>query len=192
MKQFFKPAVKGTYGYITKKRTQVLIMTLIMFAVSAALFIAGYVTTGSNQNLLTIVAVLGCLPASKSLVSFIMYFKASGCSENAKERILPAEGELLGMYDMYFTSYKMNFPISHMVVEGKNICGVTEKSFDTKACEEHLETLLKQSGYKDLTVKIFTDINKYIDRLGQLNNIDREKTTRRDDEIRTVLYDISL
>ena len=34
--------------------------------------IAGYVTTKTKLNLLTVVAVLGCLPASRILVNLIM------------------------------------------------------------------------------------------------------------------------
>lgn len=192
MKKLLKPAVKGSFGYLKEKRNSVFIMTVLMFAVSLSLLIAGIVTTGSNKNLLTIVAVLGCLPACKSAVSLIMYCKATGCSENARNAIEIVKGELVGMYDMYFTSYKNNFPVSHMVVEGKNICGYTEKSFDTGLCEAHLEMILKQSGYKDYTIKIFTDLVKYTDRLSQMNNIDREKTPKRDEEVRKVLYDISL
>lgn len=192
MKKIMKPAVKGTFGYLKLKRTHVLLLTISMFAVSLSLFAAGIITTGSEQNLLTVVAVLGLLPASKSLVSLIMYLKASGCSDGAQKAIAAAEGDLIGMYDLYFTTYKKNYPVSHMVAEGKNICGFAEKPIDTNACEEHLETILKQSGYKDLTIKIFTDRDKYIDRLGQLNNIEREKTPKRDAEIRSVLFDISL
>ena len=122
-----------------------------------------------------------------------MYLKAKGCSPEAKEQISLEEGDLIGMYDMYFTSYKLNFAISHMVVEGKNICGYTEDAkMDTNACETHLETMLKQGGYKDLTIKIFQDMKKYQERLKQLNNLERERTPKRDDEIRVVLYDISL
>ena len=111
----------------------------------------------------------------------------------AREDIEKAEGNLVGMYDMYFTSYKKNFPISHMVVNGKTICGYTEsKSCDLRACEEHLETMLKQSGYKDMTIKIFSDRGKYCERLKQLNGLEHEKTPERDDEVRVVLYDISL
>ncbi len=192
MKKYLKFAVKGNYGYLKNKRNQVLVMTILMFAVSMSLLAAGIITTGSNKNLLTIVAVLGCLPACKSAVSLIMYCKAAGCSIETKEVIEKVQGELIGMYDMYFTSYKNNFPVSHMVVEGKNICGYTEKKFDTGLCEEHLETILKQSGYKDFTIKIFTDLVKYTDRLSQIDKIDREKTPKRDEEVRKVLFDISL
>lgn len=185
-------AQKGEFGYLKKKRNQVLIMTILMFSVSASLFIAGLVTTGAKENLLTIVAVLGCLPACKSLVSFIMYIKACGCSDSLKEKVESANISLTGMYDMYFTSYKKNFPISHMVVVGKNICGIAEKDFDIHLCESHLETILKQSGYKDLTIKIFKSTDKYLDRLSQIAKIDREPSPEKDHEIISVLYDVSL
>lgn len=186
-------AVKGNYGYLNAKRIQVFIRTIVFFIIPLLLFAAGYITTGTRKNLLTVVAVLGCLPACKSLVSLVMYIRAAGCSLSARETIEKQEGSLIGMYDMYFTSYKQNFPISHMVVEGKNICGYTEiSSCDTNACESHLETILKQSGYKDLTIKIFTDITKYVGRLKQLNELTHERTPKRDDEVRVVLYDISL
>ncbi len=188
-----KKAVKGTFGYLTNKRTQTIIRTIIFFAIPIALLIAGIITTGDKKNLLTVVAVLGCLPACKSLVSSIIYCRAKGCSLPVKEAVSKEEGHLVGMYDMYFTSYKLNFAVSHMVVEGKNICGYSEDAkIDISACENHLETILKQSGYKDMTIKIFKDLPKYCERLKQLNALEREKTPQKDDEVRIVLYDISL
>lgn len=188
-----KKAVKGNFGYLKSKKNKVLIITMIYFAISLSLFIAGYITTGSKENLLTIVAVLGCLPACKSLVSFFMYWRAAGCSLEAKNKIEKEEGRLIGMYDMYFTSYKLNFPISHMIVDGKNICGYTESGkCDCSACEAHLSTMLKQSGYKDFTIKIFSDLQKYCERLKQLNSLMHEPVPERDDDVRIVLYEISL
>lgn len=188
-----KKAVKGNFGYLDVKRKQVLIRTILFFAIALALLAVGIISTGTKKNLLTVVAVLGCLPACKSLVNLIMYLKAKGCSKDVREKIAAQEGSLTGMYDMYFTSYKQNFPISHMVVDGKNICGFTEfENCDARACEEHLITMLKQGGYKDLTVKIFRELPKYCERLRQLNELEHEKTPEHDDGIRIVLYDISL
>ncbi|MDD6492775.1 MAG: hypothetical protein PUG54_11280 [Firmicutes bacterium] len=188
-----KKAVKGTYGYIHNKRNQVLVRTIIFFAISIAIFIIGYVTTGTRKNLLTVVAVLGCLPACKSLVNLIMFFKAKGCSSQVMERIRPLEGHLIGMYDMFFTSYQKNFAISHMVVEDKIILAYTEEqNFDLAAYREHLETMLKQSGFKDMTITVSTDLNKYCEQLQKLNEKNQETDPVRDDEIRVVLYDISL
>ena len=188
-----KRAVKGNFGYIKAKRLAVLIRTIIFFAISLALFAAGYISTGKKENLLTIVAVLGCLPACKSMVNTIMFFRAEGCSSKAREAIEPLEGRLIGMYDMYFTSYQKNFALSHMVVEGKIILGYTEdRSCDRAACQEHLQTMLKQGGFKDMTITISNQLSKYCEQLKNLNQMTPEHNPEKDDEVRVVLYDISL
>ena len=97
---------KGCYGYLAYQKKTSLIRTILFFALSLAIYIMGILSTGSNRNLLTIVAVLGCLPACKSAVSTIMFFRASGCSETAKKKIAAYDDILTGFYDMYFTSYK--------------------------------------------------------------------------------------
>lgn len=189
-------AIKGNFGYIHNKRIQVLIRTILFFGISLAVFLVGYLTTHTKQNLLTIVAVLGCLPACKSMVGLIMIFRATGCSEKAREAIQPAEGRLIGMYDMYFTSYQKNFAISHMVVEGKVILGYTEDpKCDLKACQEHLHTMLSQAGFQDRVVKISDQLPKYCEQLQKLNaseDKNDEESLKKDDEVRVVLYDISL
>ena len=54
---------KGCYGYIRNHKVVTGIRTLLYLGISIGLYVMGYVTTGSNKNLLTIVAILGCLPA---------------------------------------------------------------------------------------------------------------------------------
>ena len=66
---FSGESYKGTFNYLDTQRKYEIARTIIYFAVSFSLFIAGYITTGTRKNLLTVVAVLGMLPASKSLVS---------------------------------------------------------------------------------------------------------------------------
>lgn len=188
-----KKAVKGCFGYLAAKRIRATAWTAVLFGISLALFAAGIVTTGKKENLLTIVAVLGCLPACKSLVNTIMLFRAKGCSELAKESIRPLEGRLIGMYDMYFTSYQNNFALSHMIVEGKVILGYTEdEKCDIRACQEHLQTMLKQCGIKDMTITISDRLQKYCEQLKNLNQIKPDNNPKKDDEVRVLLYDISL
>ena len=64
-------AVKGTFGYLEKKKRNAILWTILCFGISLAVFLAGYLTTGTRKNLLTVVAVLGCLPACKSIVNLI-------------------------------------------------------------------------------------------------------------------------
>ena len=183
---------KGCYGYLAYQKKTSLIRTILFFALSLAIYIMGILSTGSNRNLLTIVAVLGCLPACKSAVSTIMFFRASGCSETAKKKIAAYDDILTGFYDMYFTSYKKNFPISHMGLKGNVVCAFTEsEKCDCNAGEKHLEHMLAQGGYKHLTIKIFNNLDKYIDRLGQLLKLDAEEQRNRQEIIQT-FHSISL
>mgnify|MGYP007033828630 CR=1 FL=1 len=186
-------AVKGNFGYIRAKRLAVLIRTIVFFGISLSLFAAGCITTGKKENLLTIVAVLGCLPACKSMVNTVMLFRARGCSDQARDAIKPLEGRLIGMYDMYFTSYQKNFALSHMVVEGNLVLGYTESGgCDCTACQEHLQAMLRQGGFKDRTITISQSLSKYCEQLKNLNQMTPSGSPEKDDEVRVVLYDISL
>lgn len=186
-------AIKGTYGYLNKKKKIIVFRTIIYFAISLAIYIVGYLTTKTRANLLTIVAVLGCLPASKSVVNMIMFLRASGCSKEAYEKIQPLEGRLVGMYDMFFTSYQKNFAISHMVIDRKVVIGFTEsEKTDVEACTEHLRTMLKQSGFKDYTITITKDLQKYVEQLMNLNQEKENEHPEKEDEVRILFYDISL
>ena len=183
---------KGTYGYIENHKTYAAIRTLVYFLLCVGLYVMGYVTTGSNKNLLTVVAILGCLPACKSLVNLIMFVKAKGCSQELMKKVHEYDGNLTTFYDFYFTTYQKNFAVSHMVLKGNVLCGITENpKCDTNEAEKHLEQMLTQEGIKNVTVKIFSDTDKYIDRLSQLNNLKTEEHKNRDDII-NLLYSISL
>ena len=161
---------KGTRNYIDSQKKYEIIRTLLYFGISASLFIAGYLATKTKVNYLTIVAVVGCLPACKSLIGVIMFLRYKSCSQTVCERLDSISYDLLEVYDMVFTSYDKNFSIAHMVIAGNTICGYSESDkFDDKAFQTHIANVLKLDGHKNTTVKIFTDLDKYIDRITQLN-----------------------
>lgn len=161
---------KGTKNYIDSQKKYEIIRTIVYFGISLSLFIGGYIATKTNENLLTIVAVVGCLPASKSLIGAIMFLRYKSCSKQVCERLDSIKYDLTELYDLVFTSYDKNFNIAHMVIAGNTVCGYTEDSkFDEKAFQTHITKILNLDGHKNVTVKIFTDLNKYIDRIGQLN-----------------------
>lgn len=194
----FKRIIKGDADYINKKRTRTILITILFFTISLGLFVIGYITTGSKRNLLTVVAVLGCLPSAKSAVNMIMFIRAKGCSKEIQDRINQNVGRLVSMYDMYFTSYKKNFNIAHMIVDNKVIIGFSEDiKCDFDMCKEHISTILKQAGYKGVKMTFTADIDKYIEMLKNLNNIQNEiveetDDINKDDEIRITLYEITL
>lgn len=183
---------KGSFGYIQNRRKFTALRTILYFALSISLYVAGYVTTGSNKNLLTIVAVLGCLPSCKSAVNFIIFLRAKSCSQELRDAVEKFDTELTSFYDLYFTSYQKNYQVSHMVLKGNVLCGITEsEKCDVNEAQKHLEQMLSQEGIKNMTVKIFSDRRKYIDRLSQLVELETEENKNRD-EIVNLLYSISL
>ena len=183
---------KGFYGYIRNHKAVTVLRTLLFFLVSIGLYVMGYMTTGSNRNLLTVVAILGCLPACKSMVNFVLFLRAEGCSEELHGKVCAYDDKLTVFYDMYFTSYQKNFSISHMVLKGNVLCGITENPrCSCNEAEKHLEQMLQQEGIKNVTVKIFSQCDKYIDRLGQLTYLDTSEH-KNCGEIINLLYSISI
>ena len=124
---------KGSYLYLDTQRRYEIIRTVILYAIAIALFVIGYVTTGTKKNLLTIVAVLGVLPASKSLVSVIMFMRYKSFREK-----IDCDG-LLNAYDMIFTSEKINYRVSHLCVSDSCIIGYSEDAkFDENKFKDHV------------------------------------------------------
>ncbi len=53
------------------------------------------------------------------------------------------------------------------------VCGFSEdKGFKEKDFNNHIQNVLKTDGYKNISVKVFTDINKYTERLEQLKYLE--------------------
>ncbi len=178
LKRLFTTAdVKGTEKYLDTQKKYELIRTLLYFGISASLFIGGYLQTKSKVNLLTIVAVLGCLPASKSAVNTIMFFRFKSCKpENAAEIKAHSEG-LLTLFDCIFTSYSKTYRVSHLAVRGRTVCGFTEDpNFDEAEFNKHITDILKLDGHKDVTVKIFTSLSRYTERLEQMKALEENET----------------
>jgi len=168
---------KGTRNYLKTQKKYEIIRTLIYFGISISLFIAGWIATKERINLLTVVAILGCLPASKSAVGMIMYLRYSGCNKENGDAIESRMEGLQGLFDLVFTSYDKNHQVDHMTVKGNTLCGFTQdKKFDEQAFQKHMMAILKAENYKDVTVKVFSDLNKYLERLEQLKELDTDET----------------
>lgn len=168
MKHLLVP--KGAFGYMNNHRKYAALRTLIIFLLSGGLYVIGILITGSNKNLLTILAILVCLPACKSTVNFILFMRAKGCSDALHKKLISYDNSgLTVFYDMYFTSYQKNYPVSHMALKGSMLCGMTENpSCGCREAEKHLEQMLVQEGIKNVTVNIFSQEDKYLDRLSRL------------------------
>ncbi len=172
----YKKHPKGTYEHIGYRRKVDILVTVFLFALALGLYVIGRVTTGSNRNLLTIVAVLGLLPACKMVVDVIMCFRVKQCASTDRVDIDAAVGDLYGQYNMMFTSYDKNYMIDHLVVTSNSVIGYSSSpKYDDKAFQAHLQDLMRKEGIKDALIKIFTNKDKYINRLNELNELVKDK-----------------
>ena len=172
-KRMFAPEVfKGQRNYINTQKKYEIIKTILLFAISFALFLAGYLTTHTRMNLLTLVAVLGCLPACKSAVNMIMFLRYKSLDEGTALKLQERAGNLPELFDLVFTSYDKNYQVDHLVYKDKNIVGFSGADINEENLRKHLTEKLLVGGHKGLTIKIFNNEDKYLDRLEQLKGLD--------------------
>lgn len=173
MKRLFTTShVKGLKNYLNTQKKYEIIRTIVYFAIPLSLFAAGWITTGERINLLTIVAILGCIPASNSMVQAIMFCKYKSLNEEDAGIIEKHSEGLHGLYDMIFTSREKTYPILHMTVCGNNIVGyMPNRKFSDTDAAKHLETYLKVDNFTNVTIKIFYDVNKYAERIKQMQEL---------------------
>lgn len=188
MKKKYK---QGDYEYYNHKRNMEILKTIIYFAVSISLLIAGYAATKTKANLLTIVAVLGLLPASKSCVSMIMYVRYHGCSTENHELLKDTLSNFLNAYGLVFTSYKKTYEVAGCIVKNGYIYGYLTNHQDMhEDLESHIDGIVKRNGYK-ATIAMYTDPQEFINRCNQIK--DKEDEDRENDEkLMELLHQISL
>ena len=171
-----KRVSKGSFGYIKASRQFTILRTIIIFAICIGIFVLGLVLYHTNKNVFSIIAALGCLPTGWSAVNMIMFLRAKTCSEETYKKVEEHKGNLLIQYELEMTSYDTNYPIAAATVLDKNVCCYTEqKDMDINDCEKHIHTQIMQSGYSSYTIKVFTDLDKFVNRLDQLEELRREK-----------------
>ncbi|MBQ7358737.1 MAG: hypothetical protein IJW63_01425 [Lachnospiraceae bacterium] len=169
---------KGEAFYLKTQSKYEIVRTVLYFAISISLFVAGIVATGDKMNLLTIVAILGCLPACKSAVTMIMFLRYKGCSKEDVERLSVLEKceKCLKVFDLVFTTYDKNYEFAHGTICGNTVALYSTMSkLDEQACLKHLQNTLALDGIKNVTIKIFTDLDKYIQRTSQMQELEEDR-----------------
>lgn len=182
---------KGMRNYLNTQKKYEILRTVLYFAISLSLFVAGYIATKSKLNLLTIVAVLGCLPACKSMVGMIMFLRFRSFPEDQAEEIEKHSQDMDVLYDMVFTTYEKNYHISHIALRGNTVvCYTCQEKLDVNACIKHLNDTLALDGIKNITFKVFRNLDKYTARLDQMRELEDDKTVN--EAVKKTLLSIAL
>lgn len=180
MRMFSTEKAKGTKHYVKTQKVYEILRTVIYFAISLSLVAAGYIQTQTKANLLTIVGVLGCLPACKSATEAILFLRFHSCSDETADLVEANRCGVLTMYDCVFTTYKKCYNISCLSVRNNNICGYTEDpKMNIEEFYDHISDVMRLDGLKEVTCKIFTDRDKYLTRLEQMSHLELDEDRTR-------------
>ncbi|HIY20052.1 MAG TPA: hypothetical protein IAA44_11665 [Candidatus Blautia avistercoris] len=159
---------KGDYGYFQSEKKRRLIITAVLFAVPLLIFFTGWIYFQSRASICTVIAVVGCLPACKSLVGLIMIFRCANMDPKLYETIRNRAKNLTMSYEMYVTFYEKSGYIDAFAICGNVVAGYSSsKKIDAAFMEKEIEKILRKNGYA-VTVKIFTGLNSYLERLDSL------------------------
>lgn len=191
-----KKCEKGTPGYLEYKKKVEIIRTVVYFLLVAAVYLLGYSQTHTNKNLLTVVAVVGCLPACKALVGVITRLPYPSIDPKRAEEVRALSPHMTSVFDLVVTSRDKIMPIDAIVISGNKVFGhLTGKKADPQYTEKHIRSILLENNFKDVSVKMYPDYKKFLSRIEGLENIaavEKENTAEYEAEIRHLIQLISL
>ncbi len=173
MDKWLKPIIKGRPGYIEKRKKRYLLFAVTEFAVVLAVLLTGIIATRTRLNVMTVAAVVGCLPASKMLVEYLVMVPFHSIEKKRYQEVEEAATELTTCYDLLASNSDKLMNVEAMVITSHVVCGYTStKNADCSKMEVHLKQVLAGEGYYDrVTVRILTDYRQFLKRAEGLNEM---------------------
>ncbi len=171
-----KKAEKGSYGYLAYEKKKRLLVTAVLFFIPLGIFATGYIQTKTRLNLFTVVAILGCLPACKSLVGLIMIFMQKPMDREQHEKAAAAAGSLVSGYELAVTAYEHTTLLQAVAIRGKQmVCYTRDEKTDPAYLEKHIRQMLSANGFPQAQVKVMKDFDKYCQRVRQLSSLEKNE-----------------
>lgn len=187
---------KGEAGYITSKKKRVIIKVVLEFGIVIALLLLGIQQTGDRVNALTLVAVLGCLPASKALVELIMILPHKSIEKEKASEIQEKASLLTMVYDLVLTSEHEIMPIDVLAISNNTICGYSSsKKIDFVFATKHLKQMLAANQLSQVSVKLFDNYTAFLTRAEGMHNIafvEKKDSVEKEERIKQVIMNLSL
>ena len=153
----FSNKSKGDFGYLSSEKKRRILITSILFAVPLLIFFTALLYFHTRLTIWTVVAVVGCLPACKSLVSLIMIFRARPLDASVYKKISQHAGKLTMSYEMYMTFYEKSASIDAFAICGNVVVGY---SSDPKINLAFMEQEAQ---------KILRGLEQFLERLDSMN-----------------------
>lgn len=157
-----KKIPKGSYGYLNYKKKLSLIITLASFLVIAAVFFTGYIVTGTNNNIMTVIAAVLTLPAAKFTVAYIILIPHRSTPEDVYSGTNDTFHGLITYYDLIFSNSTSPIGTQAVVVSDSLVIALTDETkADKKLFEKSVSEFMEKDGHP-VNVSLFTDKTSFI------------------------------
>ena len=139
---------KGDFGYLQAEKKRRIIITVLLFAAPLIIFFTALIYFKTRLTVWTVIAVVGCLPACKSLVSLIMIFRCKPVEPEIYRQINAHSGNLTMAYEMFMTFYEKSASIDAFAICGNVVVGFSsDPKIDTAFMEQECQKLLRGNGF---------------------------------------------
>ena len=153
----------------------------------------GFYTTGTKSNALTIIAILGMLPASKSAVNMIMFLRYHDSHLELYQNTQELVKNLPMNYDLVFTMPDKSFQVQQIACNQNTICGYHDGDEPSlKKIQQHIGSVMQNNHLSNVEIKIWNNYEQFSNRLQQMQekyNVSEDTTSR---QILSLLQAISL
>ena len=105
----------------------------------------------------------------------IMFLRQHSCSKEVYDAVSVVSKDMEQLYDLVFTTEKVTYVVAHAAYRAKCLVLFAEKKVDANALEAHIQEYMKRAGISGVNVKVYIDLKKYTERLGQLCALGREE-----------------
>lgn len=175
---------RGTYGYLDKNKRMEWVKAIIMIAIPLIIFFTGLGIHKTRLNLLTVVAILGCLPGCNQVVHAIMATRYHSMDTALYKETESLRGNCIAVYENVLTTYEKTYYIDVFIISGREAVGfTTKKEVDVLKAAAHVQKMIKDNSYQQ-NVKIYRPNEKkaFEERIRVLANREPEEIPFETDE----------
>lgn len=156
---------KGESGYLIERQKHAWMWVIGFAAVIAALLIAGVLIWGSNENILTVVAVVLVLPAAHFTVNLIMLAPKKPSSRQIIELTDAAAPDLRRLYDLVIgTSKKPAATHAVVLADSAVVIYVTDDSVEPDFLQKQVDNFLHGDSIF-VHVDVYKSQDKFLNRI---------------------------
>ncbi len=185
--------IKGDIGYFDNLKKRDLIKCILQWVLVIVFLVVGYIIFDTKLNILTLVAVLGCLPASKATVAVIVKWPIKSIEEALAKQVEENSSYLTVSYDVILTSKEKIMPLECVVISNNTVYGYsTNEKVGPEETANYMKNFFLQNDCGRVNVKVFKDFVPFISRVEGLNNIAAVEQTDNKDKEEKLKYIIKL